>query len=76
MKLKTKDDVYNLLYSAAPSAALAAAIETELLWQLAEKPMNAKEVAQALNISKGAVKTRLYRARKMFRGAYEGEGIL
>ena len=35
-----------------------------------------REVAQALNISKGAVKTRLYRARKMFRQVYEGEGIL
>jgi RNA polymerase sigma-70 factor (ECF subfamily) len=34
-----------------------------------------REVAQALNISKGAVKTRLYRARKMFRQVYEGEGI-
>jgi RNA polymerase sigma-70 factor (ECF subfamily) len=33
------------------------------------------EVAQALNISKGAVKTRLYRARKMFRQVYDGEGI-
>jgi hypothetical protein len=50
MKLKTKDDVYLLMYSAAPSAALGAAIETGLLWQLAERPMSAVEVAQALNI--------------------------
>ncbi len=34
-----------------------------------------QEVAQALNISKGAVKTRLYRAREMFRRVYEGEDI-
>lgn len=50
MKLKTKDEVYLLMYSAAPSAALGAAIETGLLWQLAAKPMSAVEVAQALNI--------------------------
>ena len=34
-----------------------------------------QEVAQALNISKGAVKTSLYRAREMFRQVYEGEDI-
>jgi RNA polymerase sigma-70 factor (ECF subfamily) len=34
-----------------------------------------REVAQALNINEGAVKTRLYRARKMFRQVYEGEDI-
>lgn len=34
-----------------------------------------QEVAQALNISKGAVKTRLYRAREMFRQVYQGEDI-
>ncbi len=34
-----------------------------------------QEVAQALNISPGAVKTRLYRAREMFRQVYEGEDI-
>ncbi len=34
-----------------------------------------KEVAQALNISRGAVKTRLYRAREMFRQVYQGEDI-
>jgi RNA polymerase sigma-70 factor (ECF subfamily) len=31
------------------------------------------EVAEALGIREGAVKTRLYRAREMFRRAYEGE---
>jgi len=31
-----------------------------------------REVAEALNISQGAVKTRLYRAREMFRQVYEG----
>lgn len=50
MKLNTKDDVYLLMYSAAPSAALGAAIETGLLWQLAAKPMSAVEIAQALSI--------------------------
>lgn len=50
MKLKTKDDVYLLMYSAAPRAVLAAAIETGLLWQLAAKPMDAMEVSQTLNI--------------------------
>jgi RNA polymerase sigma-70 factor (ECF subfamily) len=35
-----------------------------------------REVARALNISKGAVKTRLYRAREMFRQVYEGEDSL
>jgi RNA polymerase sigma-70 factor (ECF subfamily) len=35
-----------------------------------------REVAEALHISEGAVKTRLYRAREMFRKAYaRGEGM-
>jgi cyclopropane fatty-acyl-phospholipid synthase-like methyltransferase len=50
MKLKTKDDVYLLMDSAVPSAALGAAIETGLLWRLAARPMSAAQVAQALNI--------------------------
>jgi SAM-dependent methyltransferase len=50
MKLKSKDDLHLLMYSAAPSAALAAAMETGLLWRLAELPMSADEVAQELNI--------------------------
>jgi RNA polymerase sigma-70 factor (ECF subfamily) len=33
---------------------------------------NVEEIAQMLNISAGAVKTRLYRAREMFRQAYLG----
>jgi RNA polymerase sigma-70 factor (ECF subfamily) len=34
-----------------------------------------REVARALNVSEGAVKTRLFRAREMFRQAYErGDG--
>jgi len=52
MKLKTKDDVYLLLYSAIPSAALKAVIETGLLWQLAKQPMGAEEIAQSLKIPK------------------------
>jgi hypothetical protein len=50
MKLKTKDDVYLLIYSAVSSAAFAAAIETGLLWRLAEHPMSGEEVAQELSI--------------------------
>ncbi len=34
-----------------------------------------REVAEALNISEGAVKTRLYRAREMFREAYTRESL-
>ncbi len=50
MKLNTKDDVHFLINSTTLSAALGAAIETGLLWQLAARPMRALEVAQALNI--------------------------
>ena len=50
MKLNTKDDVYFLMNSTTQSAALDAAIETGLLWQLAAKPMSAREIAQALSI--------------------------
>lgn len=50
MVLNTKNDVYLLMNSTTPSAALGAAIETGLLWQLAAGPMHAPEVAQALNI--------------------------
>lgn len=49
-KLITKDDVYELLYASTATAALGAAIETGLLWMLAEKPMDGEGVAQALNI--------------------------
>jgi len=48
--LTTTDDVNFLLHARAASAALGAAIQTGLLWMLAEKPMNGDEVAQALNI--------------------------
>jgi RNA polymerase sigma-70 factor (ECF subfamily) len=34
-----------------------------------------REVAEALGIGEGAVKTRLYRAREMFRRAYERENL-
>lgn len=48
--LVNNEDVYLLLHASAASAALGAAIKTGLLWMLAEKPMNADEVVQALNI--------------------------
>jgi cyclopropane fatty-acyl-phospholipid synthase-like methyltransferase len=48
--LTTKEDVHFLLHAPAASAALGAAITTGLLWMLAEKPMTADEVVQALNM--------------------------
>jgi SAM-dependent methyltransferase len=48
--LTTNEDVYTLLHAPAASAALGAAIQTGLLWMLAENPMTGEEVAQALNI--------------------------
>ncbi len=50
MKLNTKEEVYLLMYSTIPAAALHAAIETGLLWQLAEKPLSAADIVQALRI--------------------------
>jgi cyclopropane fatty-acyl-phospholipid synthase-like methyltransferase len=49
-KMISKDDVDALFSAAATSAALGAAIETGLLWLLAERPLNAGEVASALEI--------------------------
>jgi ubiquinone/menaquinone biosynthesis C-methylase UbiE len=49
-KLRTNEDVYALLHARAKTAALEAAITTGLLWMLAEKPMSADEVVQALKI--------------------------
>jgi SAM-dependent methyltransferase len=48
--LTTNEDVYALLHATAASAALGAAINTGLLWMLADKPMNGDEVTQTLNI--------------------------
>lgn len=50
MKLTTKDDVYLLLKSTTWSAALGAAIETGLLWQLAAQPLSASEIVAGLSI--------------------------
>ena len=49
-KLNTREDVYELLSASTASAALGTAIETGLLWLLAEKPLDGAGVAQALNI--------------------------
>lgn len=49
-QLNTKEDVYGLLYASTASAALRTAIETGLLWMLAEKPLDGAGVAQTLNI--------------------------
>jgi SAM-dependent methyltransferase len=48
--LTTNEEVVSLLHASAASAALGAAITTGLLWMLAQKPMSADEVAQALKI--------------------------
>lgn len=49
-KLTTTEDVYGLLYAPPASAALGTAIETGLLWMLAENPMDGDGVAKALKI--------------------------
>lgn len=49
-KMHTKNDLYQLLSASAASAAFGAAIETGLLWKLAETPMDGEEVARFLNI--------------------------
>lgn len=48
--LKTESDVRDLLHAAAESAALGTAIETGLLWRLAETPMDEEGVAVTMNI--------------------------
>jgi len=49
-KLITKEDVHGLLHSSAASAALGTAIETGLLWMLAERPLDGEKVAGLLGI--------------------------
>jgi ubiquinone/menaquinone biosynthesis C-methylase UbiE len=49
-RLKTKDDVDRLLFSATASAALGTAIETGLLWMLAERPQDGISVIESLGI--------------------------
>jgi SAM-dependent methyltransferase len=44
------DEINALLHAPARTAALGAAITTGLLWMLAEKPMHADEIVQALKI--------------------------
>lgn len=50
MKPVTTEDVFDLMESYITSAALGAAIELGLFWLLAEQPLNATGVAQALGI--------------------------
>jgi predicted O-methyltransferase YrrM len=50
VKPATKDDVFDLLSLYATSAALGAAMESGLFWQLEKKPMDAAGVAKALGI--------------------------
>jgi 3-hydroxy-5-methyl-1-naphthoate 3-O-methyltransferase len=49
-KLTTKEDVHALLHSSAALAAMSAAIETGLLWALAERPLDGDGVADLLGI--------------------------
>lgn len=49
-KLTTREDIFSLLSASTSSFALSAAIETGLLKILAEKPMTAEEVSQAMDI--------------------------
>jgi cyclopropane fatty-acyl-phospholipid synthase-like methyltransferase len=49
-KLNTKEDLYNLLSASTVSAVLGTAIETGLLWRLAEGSLDGAGVAQALKI--------------------------
>jgi hypothetical protein len=50
MRLNTANDVQNLWSAATAAAALGTAIETGLLWLLAEKPRLAEEIVQELSI--------------------------
>ena len=50
MKPKTADDVSFLMDAYVTSAALNAALELGLFWLLAEEPLGAQDVAQALGI--------------------------
>ena len=50
MKLNTVDDVKTLYSAATAAAALGTAIESGLLWLLAEKPVSAPEIVRALGI--------------------------
>jgi cyclopropane fatty-acyl-phospholipid synthase-like methyltransferase len=49
-KLETPNDVRDLLFASTASASLGAAIETGLLWLLAEKPLDGDDVARRLGI--------------------------
>ena len=49
-KISTYEDVNGLLHGRTASAAIEAAIETELFWMLAEKPMTADEIVKELNL--------------------------
>jgi hypothetical protein len=50
MKPVTTDDMFDLMESWATSAAFNAALELGLFWLLAEQPLDAAGVAQALRI--------------------------
>ena len=50
MKVNSVNDVNNLWNAATSAAALGAAIETGLLWLLADKPMPAAEIVHSLGI--------------------------
>lgn len=49
-RLKTKEDLRGLLYASTASAALGAAIESGLLWLLADTTLSAPQIVEALRI--------------------------
>ncbi len=50
MRIESRDDVSFLMRAYVPSAALNAALELGLFWQLADQPQDAAGVAEALGI--------------------------
>lgn len=50
MKLETSDDVVDFLMMYIGAAAVGTALELQLFWELAEKPLGVHEISQKLNI--------------------------
>jgi predicted O-methyltransferase YrrM len=50
MKLTTRDDVFDYLWSYTAPLAVGAAMELGLFWLLAKKPLDATDVARALRV--------------------------
>ena len=50
MKIETKDDVIDILRIYTVSAAICTALEFQLFWKLAEKPLEVRDISQMFNI--------------------------